>query len=356
MFRLETGRTVRAELRDSPPMASRYVMINGQGRSGTNWLHEILDYSPWTHCRNELNTTPGTAFATLPSGWLPNVDLNQDGAWDNALREAQHSFSFKDPLLHVRKQHLHGWSQRLKLVRIMQGRRCRRVLGYVIPALHRPQWPVPWWVSSAENMERALLVVKINQGPGWADWVLKNDPRGRVLHIVRHPGGFLNSYMTRWLQHAEDREAVLATNRRRLETVAAGMPRWADRFGDISAMSLLETELWFWCYCAETFYEIGHQSPAYRRIIYENLVRDTVAIARSIYEWCDLPWEPSIERAIGSSSEKSGSIAAAWRDKLQSDQVELIDKILDTSFLRDWWPEASGHPVAAASGCVSVPC
>ena len=40
----------------------RYVLIAGQGRSGTNWLLQILDLSSQTHCRNEPNDCIGSAL------------------------------------------------------------------------------------------------------------------------------------------------------------------------------------------------------------------------------------------------------------------------------------------------------
>jgi len=33
---------------------SGFILILGQGRPGTNWLFDLLEVSPYTHCRNEL--------------------------------------------------------------------------------------------------------------------------------------------------------------------------------------------------------------------------------------------------------------------------------------------------------------
>lgn len=325
-------------------MHDRYVLIAGQGRSGTNWLLDILDHSTVTHCRNEPDKPAGSALTALPTGWVARDPFPElEAGWDEAARRASRSFGERDHRIRVRKGHLAPAAQRLGLLRAVTGPKYRKVLGVGLPALHRAEWPIPWFVASAERLGRALPILKVNQQPGWMVWVLRHRPSARVLHIVRHPGGFLNSYTNRWLAH-EDPEQVVQTDRRRLAMIAEADPAWASRFGAIEALGPDEAELWFWRYAAETIHEAGQAHPdRYQLIIYEDLIRDPVGVARSIYEGCGLPWDDAIEAAIRQSGVESGTIAGAWRGRLDADQTALLGRILDDSPLRSCWPE----PVAA---------
>jgi hypothetical protein len=324
-------------------MTGRYAIIAGQGRSGTNWLHEILDYSPRTHCRNEPNELTGSAFSALPCGWPVGLDL--EGVWDETVRRSTHSLGERDPMLRVRKNHYRGVAQGLGLVRALQGVRTRHYLGYVAPVYRRAEWPVPAWAAAPSALDRATTVLKLNQVPGWAVWALRNRPEARVLHIVRHPGGFLNSYINRWLSLQDDHNKVLSDNRRRLVMVAASAPEWGERFGDVGTMSLLEAELWFWCFAAEAIDEAGRGNPSYQLIIYEDLARDPIGVARAVYRTCDLPWDEPVERAVRASSGESKAISSSWRKKLTPEQVGLVEKILAATAFREYWPEPSREAV-----------
>jgi hypothetical protein len=315
----------------------RYVLLTGQGRSGTNWLVDILDLSPRTHCRNEP-ALEGSALSRLPNGWPQNRDL--EALWDQAVADTARSMGMRDHLLQVRKAYFRPGVQALGLVRIVQSYRCRRVLGHLVPAWHTNEWPIPRWLASERDLARALHVFKINQKPGWITWVLKNRPEARVLHIVRHPGGFFNSYAKRWLALA-DAEQVLRDNRARLEMVAASDPAWAERFGDIASLSLVEAELWFWRYAAESIHAAGQNSSQYQLIVYEDLVRDPLGVARAAYDGCGLPWTATIEQTIQRMAQESEAIATAWRKKLKGEHREMVERILEDSPLREWWPEPS---------------
>jgi hypothetical protein len=182
-------------------------------------------------------------------------------------------------------------------------------------------------------------VLKLTIVPGWIVWVLQNRPAAQVLHIVRDPGGFLNSYIKRWLSLQADLEEVTHVNRNILSQIAAHEPDWAERFGNIEGMSLLESELWYWVYCSETIHKAGEGNPRYQLILYGNLVRDPVETSRSLYQDCGLEWDDSIEQAIRRSSQRSGEIATAWQHALDAEQIALVERILEQSAMRTWWSE-----------------
>ena len=67
-------------------MQPDYILIVGQARSGTNWLLDLLDLSPYTHCRNEADKLENSPFAQLPSPVVRQpLDENFGQQWDQAI-------------------------------------------------------------------------------------------------------------------------------------------------------------------------------------------------------------------------------------------------------------------------------
>jgi len=177
--------------------------------------------------------------------------------------------------------------------------------------------------------------------PGWTDWVLRRRPHVRVLHIVRHPGGYLHSWKNRY-RSGHDEKVIRDMNRARLEDIAREQPEWGQRFGDVAGMSTVESELWFWCYASETIDRAGVGRPAYLRIIYEELAANPVPIVRRCYDLCGLGWSEAIERAVIGASQVSQTIASKWRSGLADDEIESVLRILRQSALSDHWPGEAG--------------
>ena len=324
----------------TPP---RYVLIAGHGRSGTNWLLEILDQSQQTHCRNEPNECAGSALSELPSGQIdrPELDGELEPVWDAAIERTSTSFGSRDQSINVYKNHFSRAAQGMGLVRIARGKKLRKILSPIMSSLRCEEWPVPSWVVNKRQNDRSLPILKINMEPGWIVWVLRNRPEARVLHIVRHPGGFLNSLMKR-LWSELDMETVARDNRERLARIAATDPVWACRFRDVDTLSPVETELWYWRYSSETIHQAGEGSPHYQLVKYEELTGNPQEVSRAVYRGCGLAWNDTIEQAIHQKSGESQSIAAAWETKLASEAIAAVKRILGDCAMRDWW-DGSGR-------------
>jgi hypothetical protein len=331
----------------------RYILIAGQGRSGTNWILEILDLSRRTHCRNEPNECIGSALFELSSGqvFYPELGAKLAYTWDDAVRRTSQSFGARDQSITVYKDYFSRAAQRTGLVRMAQAKKPRRALSLVIPSVRREEWPIPFWVVNKQRHNSLLPVHKLNMVPGWIVWVLQNRPEAYVVHIVRHPGGYLNS-LTNRLWSTLDMEKVGHDNRERLAKIAACHPIWADRFGDLTALSPIETELWYWRYAGETIHEAGTGNPRYQLVKYEELTRSPTEIGRSVYQGCGLDWTASIDRGIQQMSAESQAIAAAWRDRLNADQVAAVEQILRDSLMRDWWAESDRGGTELPAGLV----
>jgi len=146
----------------------------------------------------------------------------------------------------------------------------------------------------------------------------------------------LNSWKNRYVMQ-RDQDMIERGSRERLKVIAGNNTVWAERFGDIDALDLLELELWFWRFETETVHEVGNGRVNYHVVRYETLVEQPVARAKDVYEFCGLEWNESIEACIAKDAEGSGTIAEKWRSRLTHQEVSSINQIMAESPLRDWW-------------------
>jgi len=318
-----------------------YVVIVGHGRSGTNWLVDLIDISRETHCRSEPEGVRGGALNRMPGADFDReCDDVLDAKWDDAVRVVSMRFGERDRRAVRRKAYLHELPRRLGLTRLVLDSHARSRLGRLLPSLRSGEWRLPKFAGSEERLARALHVLKLAGDPGWAAWVLRNRPRVATLHIIRHPGGFLNSWRNRYFGK-HDAAEVVAANRRRLERLVELHPEWAKLLGPIAGMSAEESELWYWRYAMEAICEAGEGRPGYRLVVYERLAADPIAVMRDVYAACGLPWTTEVAAGMNAISRESENIADAWRSKLAPEHRALVERILAGSPLRSIWPEAS---------------
>ncbi len=283
-------------------------------------------------------------FSQLPS---PLVRQSFDDVfgqqWNQAIASAALKMSGRDRLGSTGKSHLYELVRQFGGAYVLSKRKLRLLFSLVMPSLRQPDWVVPWWFANLHALEQASTVLKLNQIPAWAEWVLRNNSATIVIHIVRHPAGFLNSWRKRYLAE-QDSVKVRRSNEERLTKIADSDERWAKLFGNVRAMTLDELELWYWRYASETIDVAGDGQANYLRIIYEDLVSDTLKVSKQLYEKCDLPWTLAIEKAIFNSASCSNLIATAWRKNLMPEQISVVKKVMAGSFMSQWWDDFNFKP------------
>jgi len=310
-------------------MARRVAVIVGQGRSGTNWLLEMLDLSPSTFCRNEPNECPDSLLHRLaqpPDGEPP--DATAFGAqWDAAVESALCHFGDRDHRARVRKRYLRPAAQALGIYRAVHSPRFRAAVRLVLPRFGRSEFAVPGFLRDPSAAADTVGVLKLNMAPGFAGFVLRHRPGVPVLHIVRHPGGFLESWRSRYLA-ANDAERVLRENRARLAQLACTNTTWAARMPPPETLDVFESELLYWRYANEAIYEIGKTNPDYHFIAFEALASNPLPIMRRVYAACGLELTRETLDAIAKTAAGSQTIAGKWRTALSVPQRALVESTL----------------------------
>ena len=324
----------------------KYALIVGHGRSGTNWLLDILDASPQTFCRNEPNEINDSPCNHLAPLWQVSRDMSDmDKHWDEIATWMGNHMGERDHRLTSPKIYVHLQAQKLGVANFPARPKIRTALRTVLPAMRAGEWEMPWWVGEQSKLNQAYAVLKINQAARVAVWLLKHRPNVPVLHIVRHPGGRFNSWKNRFLAERNEVE-ITQRNRDRLRDVLNIAPEWCDRFGDIDAMPIAESEMWFWRYVTENIHNAGEGLANYKLLLYENLAQDPVGTAKQVYEFCGLQWTHAVEDLVGEGTQESVwgkiqgtpmTVAREWRKKLNTSEVESVNRVLNGSLLENWW-------------------
>ena len=321
-------------------MGRNYAAIVGQGRSGSNWLLNLFDLSPDTFCRDEPDLLKGSPFRQLRRDQFVRHDqqsLLEEG-WDDAVRFTVARMGAHDNPIIAPKAYMYEVSRRLGVYRAVRGYRWRRLWAWFVPSFRDVEWVPPSYLVNARRFERSTAVLKFVSPPGWAAFVLARRPEVPVFHVVRHPGGFLNSWATRFLATRVESE-VRDANLTRLHVIAGLDDAWRRRFGAIDGMSAHEAELWYWSYVNEEISRAGDASERFTRVVFEDLVRDSAGTMQRLYDRLGVPFHDSVRRAVAASSDESPSISAKWRDRLTAEHQRLVERVLDESPLRSCWED-----------------
>ncbi len=326
-------------------MEKKYIVIVGIGRSGTNWLFDLLNLSEKTHCRNATQSSvPDSPLVPLLHEIKPLKDedlLNTQ--WNEAVDLMSNRVGALDGQIKVNKEHYQQWAQSIGLIRILSNYKLRETFQTLFPSLARQEWSVPFWITKPTAFKKKTTVLRIGGNVSCLEWVLKNRSNVSFLHMARHPGGFLKSWKQRYLND-NDQEIILHNNIERLRQVIQFAPEWSDLIGNITELSVEETELWFWRYSTETLWKIGQNQEQYKLLTFEKLAGDFLTTLQQVYKYCDLPFTTSIVDAsptmvsrFSGKRVSASEVANKWRDELELKDIEIIEKVLYESPLLSFW-------------------
>lgn len=327
------------------------IFIFGYGRSGTNWLLNILDLHGDTHCRNEPNKQSASLFKHVPLSYGRfEPDASFEALWDDAVEWACTHYGAGDRMPRSKKNYLYDLPFDLGMWPILEKQKIRLMLSPLSPSLASSEWRLPWWLGPRNALEKARPVLKIVAQHNWCRWVIANRLNSPKVHIVRHPGGVMVSWAKRYLSQ-NDADMVLEVNIDRLKTIIEFKPEWEEIIGDLSRISVKEAEMWFWRYSTEELFESGQKDDKYLLTIYEKIIANPSEEVKNIYEFCDLTIDDEICNQISPVNAQSGSnqsvwynnikadpaIANRWRESIHEADLRIIEKVLDGSKMQGWW-------------------
>lgn len=320
----------------------RYVLICGKGRSGSNRLLDAFDRHEGTICRSELNAVQGGDFNRLRPGMfeedLTEADME---SWRRAVTRARFRQSGRDRFDQGDKSWANGMMGPAN--RVLSRPRLRRAMAKALPGFDAHEWNRPGFTYDRTRAEAALLALKILSWPGYAVKMHDADPGMLVVHNIRHPSKYLDSWMNRFVErHHEAHHEVFEKQKAELGRQMAYFGRDAATLETFSEENFIEGELWRWRFINENLHDRLSGSDRYRVISYEAYEADPVGRMREMFAYAGLPFEDRHAEGLKGMSNKL--FAAPHGTRLDPDlSARLIDKVLEGSPLLSLLPAPAGE-------------
>lgn len=317
---------------DERARAAGTVLLAGTGRSGTTWLAKLLDASPVTWLRHEPDSPRNFAwFRDLPSRIERDAGPGLAPLWEAGLAAAErHHSHLLSPPPDFEKHFLRlpVW-RGLRLIDGVRRRLAPQAAPLRIPGLLFRDAPVTVVKSVVSNLRLA--------------WLHDQFPELRIVLLVRHPGGYVNSWLTGSQRGFGSRERLFPVV---LPFPRAEQERYAEAFEHGSD---LERELVYWIVANETPLLELAGSGRFRVVVYEELCRRPAEVMDELLAWLGLPFDEGIRRFIDASTSRHSDgyydvfkdpakVAEKWRDELSAEQVATVGHYLQGCELSALWP------------------
>lgn len=318
----------------------RTVLVAGTGRSGTSWLGKILDSSPLVFYKYEPdNTDRYPWFSRIPSRLEPTPDFDRfREPFAQAITRAFWSYSVNlesRPLFPKSFLRQHTWRALNFSMRVW-----RKFTRGGAPTFRIPRWMFP------SDPYAALLVIKSVVSNLRLTWIHRHFPEVKLVLIVRHPGGYLNSMFTAARKHGW---ANVGTKERLSDTVLPfPCPEHLKYAGAFENGSDFERELIYWIVANETPILELAESSTFKIVVYEELCARPADVAEDVFRFVGIPFDGSTRQFLRDSTteERPGfhgvfknptRAARKWREELSDEQLTVVDQYLARCSLGRLW-------------------
>jgi len=306
----------------------RPILAFGMPRSGTTWLGKILDSHPETLYRHEPDTWQ--RIDALPLFAPPDASVE--------MRAAVRAFvasmpgMLADRVCGKRPIFPKAYATPLSV-------RAYAVLSLVHKALGRigvrSNAPVP--PQPAMNT-RSRLTMKSIESLGRVGVFAGAVPEARIVHIVRHPCGYVASVLRGEQQKRfGHNEAASDFELYRMACETPQAARHGLTVDRLRSMTVAERLAWRWVIYNEKAADELAGNPRAMVLYYEELCARPAEIARGMFEFVELDWHPQSQQFVASSTSDSRSdyysvfknpLESAWRWRKELDPAEA-ERVLE---------------------------
>jgi len=318
-----------------PVPAHSYILVSGSGRSGSNRVLDIFDQSSRTACRNEANEVPGGEFHAIGGLFFEdNLTESDYSALTAALRRAGLRRSSRDRLDQYRKDYLNPISR--PFLRAMSKTRLRRVFVTLGVMANENEWALPASVLNRDRLDDIRPVIKLLGCQTWAEVLINRDKNCQIVHNLRGPLPFLQSWFNRFILKSESQYASFTQHFDDVPRILRFFGRDdAERLREPRVENLIEVEIWRWRYINERLLALSSHPGQYMLVTYNEVDRDPVSVAERLYDFAGLPMDE--EAAVGIQNMRNTLFAKPHETNLDTDvSVRLIDEVLKDSPLGEF--------------------
>jgi len=314
------------------------LFIVGMTRGGNTWLGKIFDAHPDVFYRHEPDSI-------LKTKTVPAFCSNQD--MERYLAPAKNYF---DAVFKVRTskaigtfpvlpKSYHSFSQHQLKRALVVGAKGFEKLG-VFSGFFR-DLPLPEMTGQAPVHH----VVKSIAALGRMNLFSRLYPEAKIVLLLRHPGGQVASALKAIVSDKIDGQPPATEDWGIYEDLAATDlgRRHGLTLADFKSFDPVERLAWRWAISNDKALDDLDGRKNVRVVLYEDLCSSPLTVSRSLFEFAGLDWHPAVENFVQRSStagkagtydrviRDSAKTAAAWRRKLEPQEIELIDKVLERS-------------------------
>lgn len=320
-----------------------YTLVVGHGRSGTNMVLDMLDCHTNTFCRNEPNELVGTAFRDLGDGmFLESQPADFETQWARAVAQTSVSCGHRDRPM-VNKTYLRQFPG-TGVAQYMMNR--PKFRWFFMPRQGgKPveQWNAPRFYMDRTQLSQALPVFKVLLCPAWAIKAHKICPGQRIVHVIRQPQDFIQSWWSRYVRRMDlPPEQVFMDNLPSVTRIQAHFGRANEGTQDYSMKNLLISELWRWRYVNEVMVQHLGGSDRYLQVGYESAMADQPAWAEKVFAFAGLEMTETSRQAVAGM--RNILFKERQPDGLDPALVEeAVHHILSDSILRDQLPQGGAQ-------------
>lgn len=312
----------------------RTVAIIGMWRSGTTWISKVVDSAPDVFYLHEPDYVVRVDCVPLVA------DVQDAAVWSRYLQDYVAGFRgycsarsvMKRPMFP--KKYLEGLSSRLGFALFTGRLEIDQVLSWVTGSSPKRSWP--------NSVERAKVVAwKSVELTGSLGVLLRALPDQKVVHVIRHPCGFVDSVIR------GEKKGLLET--KVPVTEDAGLFDFATRTGvarklgirtfDWPALSRVERMAYFWLCVNEQAAEDAEGMSNYMRLYFDEFCMKPVELSKQMFEFLGLPFTQQTGAFLSTSSavpkgssyfsvsRQSEQVPGSWAGRLDADEANSIMKI-----------------------------
>lgn len=303
------------------------ILLFGMPRSGTTWIGKIFDSHPDTLYRHEPDSW-GLLNALPLAAALEETERYQDTIRTFCAQlpgMSRTKVAASTPIFP--KNYYSPLRYQLFRLNVFAVKAAARVAG---------EQPVHNFIRAAD-LPRIRVVWKSVESLGRLGVVARAMQPCHGIHIARHPCGYVASVLRGESRRKFGDEVAASEDTPLLE-------RWLDtpaarRHGltldGLKAMHPVERLAWRWVlYNAKAMQDVAEQ-PGCMTLRYEDLCRDPLGVARQLFEFTRLPWNPQTERFVSESTSRDVGryysvvkdplkASSKWKGELSAEDIDRI--------------------------------
>ena len=317
------------------------VLLVGLGRSGTTWVGKIFD------------SHPNTLYVHEPDNWfkslvIPLITPNTDNTNELKLPEYLLSlFSVSTPKVVGKLPYFDKKYQNFILNFTI------KLNTYFSKFIARAsiKAPINRYISDKKR-SKCTLVWKSIESLGRVNCLINTDANLKIIHIVRHPCGYISSILRGERKKVFDGNFETSNDYgvfEMLEKTSQAI-QYGLNLESFKKMLPLERLAWRWILINEKAINDANQYQDYILLKYEDLCSNPVEKTKELYKFSDLDWNSQTEHFLSKStstnSEQYYSVykdpnhaAMKWKKELSSNNIETIMNIVNKSNLKNLYTE-----------------